>query len=747
MSFLAPLAFAFAALAIPITIFYILKIRLRRVPVTTTIFWQQIFEEKQARSFFQNLRHLISLLLQLLLLLLFVLSLTQPYFNWELLQSRKLVLVLDDSASMSATVDGESRWQSAKTAAIQLVAGLRFRDEVAIIRAGADPTVICGFTGHERTLRTALDSVAPGDGPTHVPQAVAMARRLLGDTPNGVVHVFSDGCFDTATELLEQSATAKAAGTATASGSSTAAATGAASGDPTAGAATPTQDARKDGPKEAAKAPAAATPAVPTAPVSGVPAAATADAALPAGAPVVIHPVGKPLGNIGITQFQVRRSLVDPLGYQLLVEVQNCSDDERSCRLDIDLSDRAVEVVPLKLKPGEAWRRTLDKTATTGGTLLARLVEFSTDDALTTDNSAYAVLPQRELIRVTLVTEGNLFLQKVLEANPLVNLTVSKVAPESPAADEIVLFHKVAPAVLPRCRVFVVAPQTDCDAFKTGAPVATPIVVKQDAESLLMAHVKLDNVLMPDARTLTLGEEWQVLISGLQGEPFFASLDRPAGRLLVLTVDLDSADLPLRTAFPILMSNALGWFTGNSGELRESIATGSMTALELPAGRRWELEDPRGAKKPLPETLDSIPIGPLDIAGVWRIVPAAGSTTEATTDASAATGNAAANGSAAVNATTTTASTTASTSTSNPGAADSNNLDNSSGNTAIVALGCNLANHRESDLRPPENWQMLAVSAASGSHWFVRPVWFYLLLVALVLATTEWFLYQRRWIT
>ncbi|MEZ6046867.1 MAG: BatA domain-containing protein [Planctomycetaceae bacterium] len=53
-------------LAIPIVIFYLLKIRLRRVPVSTTMFWNQIYEEKKPRSIWQQLRHLLSLLLQLL---------------------------------------------------------------------------------------------------------------------------------------------------------------------------------------------------------------------------------------------------------------------------------------------------------------------------------------------------------------------------------------------------------------------------------------------------------------------------------------------------------------------------------------------------------------------------------------------------------------------------------------------------------------------------------------------------------
>ena len=70
-------------LTIPIVIFYILKIRLRQVPVSTTIFWQQIYDEKRPRSLWQTLRHWLSLLVQIVWLMLLVFALAEPYFLSE----------------------------------------------------------------------------------------------------------------------------------------------------------------------------------------------------------------------------------------------------------------------------------------------------------------------------------------------------------------------------------------------------------------------------------------------------------------------------------------------------------------------------------------------------------------------------------------------------------------------------------------------------------------------------------------
>ena len=53
------------------------------------------------------------------------------------------------------------------------------------------------------------------------------------------------------------------------------------------------------------------------------------------------------------------------------------------------------------------------------------------------DNTAWAILPRRARQKVTLVTPGNLFLEKVFEAIPLVDLEVVKVPNETPVPGEL----------------------------------------------------------------------------------------------------------------------------------------------------------------------------------------------------------------------------------------------------------------------------------------------------------------------
>ncbi|MDR3234932.1 MAG: BatA domain-containing protein [Planctomycetaceae bacterium] len=54
MIFHNPIAWGLLLLAVPIIVFYLLKVKLRREQVATAIFWQQIFEEQRTRRIWRR---------------------------------------------------------------------------------------------------------------------------------------------------------------------------------------------------------------------------------------------------------------------------------------------------------------------------------------------------------------------------------------------------------------------------------------------------------------------------------------------------------------------------------------------------------------------------------------------------------------------------------------------------------------------------------------------------------------------
>src|ERR1043165_76611 len=125
MSFLAPIAFAFAATIPVVVLFYLLKRKRVVKLISSTLLWQRFLADTQANAPFQRLRHNWLLVLQILLLTLAVLALARPYFSGQQKRSELRVVVLDASASMQATDEKPSRFEKARSEAMKLAEGLR----------------------------------------------------------------------------------------------------------------------------------------------------------------------------------------------------------------------------------------------------------------------------------------------------------------------------------------------------------------------------------------------------------------------------------------------------------------------------------------------------------------------------------------------------------------------------------------------------------------------------------------------
>jgi hypothetical protein len=630
-----PLALLLALIAIPIVIFYILKVRLRRVPVSTNLFWNQIFEEKPPKSLWQNLRYWLSLLAQLLILALLVLAIADPILSWQTKGARRLVLILDVSASMQAADKATSRFDSAKQAAQRVLDGVREQDQVAILTAGARPEVVLGMGNHVPSLRRAINDLLPVDTPANLGSAVELANQLLSDAPNGQVIVFTDQATPRNTNPDSQS-------------------------------------------KETNT--------------------------------VEYRAFGSNASNVGITQFQTRRSMVDAVGYELLVQVRNASDQSIQCRLEIELDERPVDIFPLKLQPNETWSRTLEKTSLEGGALKATLSKFENDQGedlsrnnkLDVDDIAWAILPDRVIQPVLIVSPGNLFLQKVFEANPLVRVTVQKEIPTTWPENTVIVLHKIIPDPLPSNPLFIIDPDTNSSLFSIDGLIDSPLVTEQDKDSPLMTHVRLDNVMFPNTKKLTfLTQTAKPVASCIGGESLLATLAHGDKKAVVLGVNLEQSDLAFRTVFPILASNAIAWFSSQSGELSLAISGGdtarlnrSLSASVAPENL-WLISPGLQVKRQSGST-----VGPLNETGVWEVFEwdANGNPTAETLTA---TGK------------------------------------------LVDRYAVNLESSSETDLRNTNDSDR-APKQTSIASWFSYPPWYYLAILIGSLLVLEWGMYQRR---
>lgn len=195
MSLISPLALLAAAVVGPIIVaMYLLKLRREERPVSSTFLWQRMVRDVEANAPWQKLRRSLLLLLQLLLMLLLVFALARPFLAAQGISGRNLIIIIDHSASMSATDEPPSRLQAAKERAYQLIDQLPDGGRATVIAAGGRMEVPAAATSDRRELRRAVEQIriANGGG-SDLSQALTLAAALAAREEDSEVAIISDG--------------------------------------------------------------------------------------------------------------------------------------------------------------------------------------------------------------------------------------------------------------------------------------------------------------------------------------------------------------------------------------------------------------------------------------------------------------------------------------------------------------------------------------------------------------------------
>jgi len=202
MSFLAPVAFAALAIAIPILLLYMLRLRRREVLISSTFLWRQVVQDTEANTPWQRLRRNLLLFLQLLILLLLVLALARPFITVPTISAGKIALLVDASASMTATdVAGESRFSAAIEGARQIVNNMNPQDIISLIRVADIAEPLTSYTADKNELRRALESMTVSNGAADWDTALTLAAAGAAGAENFSIVMISDGGVGDAASL------------------------------------------------------------------------------------------------------------------------------------------------------------------------------------------------------------------------------------------------------------------------------------------------------------------------------------------------------------------------------------------------------------------------------------------------------------------------------------------------------------------------------------------------------------------
>lgn len=598
------LAAVVAACLLPLLILlYFLKLRRREHYIPSTLLWRQSVQDLQANALFQRLRLSWLLLLQLLVLILILLAIAQPEYVGEIRRSARTVILIDRSASMSATDigGGRTRLDEAKKQAIEYVNGMKSggilgsavdTEEVMVIGFGDEAQVYTSFTSSKAQLIQDIERITPTHGGTAIGEALELARAYTINTdpegqgrdvgPPATILLFSDGRIR---DLSEQVARANE--------------------------------------------------------------------------PVVYRPIGRSeeAWNVGIAALGARRSLDDADRLEVYVRVANYSTQRRSVDVDLSVGDLLVNTRTLSIDAAtpmdprlsgeeneatEGTARPMTGAPTSGPPLLkpgANSLTFAltdprgltigvrlhAEDDLPVDNVAYTVIPPAKQLIVGLVApsdgwiiesamSGIPFLQRIESISPQ-HFAILASTGETEKYDLIIIdgveVERLGPG---RYLTFGIAPPLP--GFAMGESKANNAALSWRQEHPINQFMNYHTLFMSPAPPLIVPREASVLVEGSSGAIVVEAVQRGVSVVAVQFRPVAS-NWPFDVNLIKFMQNALDYI-GRLGEAltEEALRPGQAIVARLPsAATEITVTRPDGV---------AVPLSPVDPAMTSYVAELAG---------------------------------------------------------------------------------------------------------------------------
>lgn len=520
-----------------IVVFYILKLKRRPVAVPFSKIWERILRDKQATSLFSQLKRLLSLLLQLLVLALLLLAMGDPRTAVNLKDGRNVVVLVDTSASMQATDADPTRLAAGVDRLKSIVRGLGAADRMMIAQMDSTITPLSTMTNDIPELEKALGAITPSDTGADFARGLRFATDTLRGLPSPEIIVVSDGAL----------------------------------ADPVDGFGTVDLGDTK---------------------LSYIHVGERNRNAAVTGFSVRRYPLDKSryeamieVTNTGGEDLDLELRLYGdegpsthlyrfklPAGQKDSRFLTNLSGASHRLRAEISLAPEA----PVELAPGEVAPPTP-----------------RVHDDLPADDVAYALMPERRRARVQVVTDGyNTYLEAALLLDEYLDVTtIDPSRYPGEGVFDVTIFDNVAPAVAPGSgHILYLNPSGKELPFAIDKELLDddprlPLGFDElDSEHPIVRHTQLQTINVSRARALKGLKKDDIKVLGASHRGALLIQGRHAGsKFVALGFDIRESDLPLRISWPLLLLNIINDFVEEDTSYISSFQTGTVWRVPAPS--------------------------------------------------------------------------------------------------------------------------------------------------------------------
>ena len=526
-------------------ILYLLRVRRRVKMVPYLGLWKQISLKR--RRWVENLRRLLSLLLWFIIVGLVALALMDPRVETDEEARRHVILVVDTSASMGATLDGEgcsTRFACAIQDAHTYVDNMILTDRMTIVEASGNVHATGPFTDDQDQLHEALNALSVHASTANIGDALKLANQLAEGRASAQIILLSDGQFEA---------------------------------------------------KEAD--------------VSFIPlpvALAQKTYGKPAhNLAIEAFNVRRYISNR--LAFEAFLSLHNGFDVPVTAKVQIFNLEHPIQALTDDYANNYATVIAektLTLASGESEVRLYDNLTLTAGRMAARVTIVDPHDAkdiLPQDDVAYARVPDFVRPDILAVTPGNLYLEAALLLNENYRVTIARpndvmtdgkldLQPLAAAHDIVILdnsyrnlpeiVHEDTPG-----RLLFIHPRPGETPFEQSL-VSDPIVERVNLHHPVSRWLSLKNLNIKEANIFKNVKSDDMILRAIEG-PLIVSHKTDSQRVMAIGFSLVESDLIFRVALPVLMINAVDWFMNE----------GSEAVLAKQTGEAWHIRVPEGMQR------------------------------------------------------------------------------------------------------------------------------------------------------
>jgi len=340
--------------------------------------------------------------------------------------------------------------------------------------------------------------------------------------------------------------------------------------------------------------------------------------------------VGKAGDNIGITAFNASRSFTGSDTVQVFARIHNFSDNDATTVCELLNDGTIIDARETAVEARDSAACLFEVRGIRQGVLAAHL---TTLDDLAVDNTAWTVVEERPPLRVLLVSAGNLFLERVLEAAGRIELAT--VLPrefepsENQAMDtssfDLVIFDRFAPAAPPEPPAVFVGAVPGYGDLVPADEYENPMVLDWDRGHPLMLHTGFDDLRVAKALGVDRLQQSSVLLWSDRGALMFV-YPRQELTDVVVAFDILESDWPLRVSFPVFFDNLLRFYSEFSQKGAGSLRTGSIIRIPVEGAQGGlSITDPRGKRHRVAPTGEKMGLfSKTAVAGLYTATTAEG---------------------------------------------------------------------------------------------------------------------------